>query len=67
MAVAAAAAGGAAKVLAADIFPAKLALAAEMGAARTVHTREEDLVQAILQETGGRGADVIIDYTGNAG
>lgn len=67
MAVAAAACGGASGVMAADIFDDKLALAREMGANVTVNTKEQDLVEAIMDWTNGRGADVIIDYTGHIG
>lgn len=67
MAVGAACAGGAASVLAADLFDDKLEMAKHLGASRTVNTREEDLVQAVLDWTDGAGADVIIDYTGHVG
>lgn len=66
MAVGAAAAAGASKVLAADIFEEKLAMAAAMGADVLLNTREEGWKEKVLQETGGRGADVVIDYTGNS-
>lgn len=67
MAVAAAACGGASGVMAADIFDDKLALARKMGADVTVNTKERDLVAAIMDWTDGRGADVIVDYTGHVG
>lgn len=67
MAVGAAKAGGAAGILAADLFDEKLEMARQLGAQRLVNTRSEDLVRAVLDWTDGRGADVIIDYTGHTG
>ncbi|MBR1781298.1 MAG: alcohol dehydrogenase catalytic domain-containing protein [Oscillospiraceae bacterium] len=67
MAVGAAYAGGAAGVMAVDIFDDKLAMAKKLGASELVNTRRDNLVQRILAWTDGRGADVIIDYTGNVG
>lgn len=67
MAVGAAMAAGAYRVIACDIFPAKLDMAKKLGADVCINTKEEDAVDAILRETEGRGADVIIDYTGNVG
>lgn len=65
MAVGAAMASGAAKVIACDVFEAKLHMAAKLGADVCINTREEDLIRTVRRETDGRGADVIIDYTGN--
>lgn len=67
MAVGAAHCGGAAGVLAADIFDDKLALAEEMGADVTVNTQKQDLIEEIMKWTDGRGADVIVDFTGHVG
>ncbi|MGM9552919.1 MAG: L-threonine 3-dehydrogenase [Faecousia sp.] len=67
MAVAAAYCGGASGVMAVDIFDDKLALAKKMGASVTVNTQKENLLDAIAAWTDGRGADVIVDYTGNVG
>lgn len=67
MAVGAAYAGGAAGVMAVDIFDDKLAMAQKLGASVTVNTKRQDLVSEVMQWTRGRGADVIIDYTGNVG
>jgi L-iditol 2-dehydrogenase len=46
-----------ARVVAADPLPGRLALAAELGAVRTVDPRKEDLHDACLALTEGRGAD----------
>ena len=67
MAVAAAHAGGAAGVMAVDVFDNKLEMARRMGASVTVNTRSPDLVSEVMAWTEGRGADVIVDYTGHTG
>ena len=65
MAVGTAAAAGAAQVIAADIFAGKLETAKKLGATACINTKEQDLVDTVLALTHGRGADVIIDYTGS--
>jgi len=51
-------------VTAVDVLPERLALAAALGATDTVNPREADAEQAIMDITGGKGADVIIEFTG---
>jgi len=36
----------------------------DLGASRAINYREEDFVAVVAQETGGRGADVILDMVG---
>lgn len=67
MAVGTAATAGASKVFAVDVFDEKLEMAKKCGADVCINTKKEDFIQTILRETGGRGADVIIDYTGAVG
>lgn len=67
MAVGAAAAAGASKVFAVDVFDEKLEMARKCGADVCINTKKEDFIQVILRETDGRGADTIIDYTGAVG
>lgn len=67
MAVGAACAAGAYKVMAVDLFQAKLKMAEKLGADVLIGTKKDDLVATILKETDGMGADVIIDYTGSVG
>lgn len=67
MAVAAAHCGGASGVMAVDVFDDKLELAKKLGADVTVNTLQQNLVEEILRWTDGRGADVIVDYTGHVG
>src|SRR5437899_12352015 len=57
-------AAGAAKVIASDVNPTRLALAAKMGAHRTLNTGRDDVVRAVLEETGGEGADVGCEVSG---
>jgi NADPH:quinone reductase-like Zn-dependent oxidoreductase len=44
--------------------PAKLDRCRELGADITINYRDEDFVQRLRDETGGRGADVILDNMG---
>ena len=53
-----------AKVIAVDIDPLKLALARELGAARTIDARDADPAKAVRRETDG-GADVAVEAIGN--
>jgi len=48
---------GAAKIIAADIVPAKLDWAREFGATDGVNARGENLTRAVLELTGGIGVD----------
>jgi threonine 3-dehydrogenase len=59
-------AAGAARVLASDINPKRLELAAQMGAHVTINAATEDVVQAVGAETGGEGADVVCEMSGVA-
>lgn len=62
-AVMAARVAGAATVIAVDVLPARLELAAELGATHVVNGREEDAVDEIRRTTGG-GVDFALDTTG---
>jgi threonine 3-dehydrogenase len=57
-------AAGAAKVIASDVNAKRLALAKRMGAHRVVNAGEEDVVRAVMDETGGEGADVVCEMSG---
>jgi threonine 3-dehydrogenase len=63
-AVGVARAAGAAKVIASDVKPKRLALAAQMGAHLTIDASRDDVVQAVLDETRGEGADVVCEMSG---
>jgi S-(hydroxymethyl)glutathione dehydrogenase / alcohol dehydrogenase len=57
---------GAGTIIAVDLDPAKLTLAAKMGATHGVDARTEDAIAAAKHETGGRGVDVVIEAAGSA-
>src|ERR1700754_2483216 len=57
---------GAGAIIAVDIDPAKLVLAARMGATRGVDASKDDAVVAAKRETNGRGVDVVIEAAGSA-
>jgi S-(hydroxymethyl)glutathione dehydrogenase/alcohol dehydrogenase len=57
---------GAGAIIAVDIDPAKLVLAAQMGATHRVDASKDDAVAAAKRETGGRGVDVVIEAAGSA-
>jgi threonine dehydrogenase-like Zn-dependent dehydrogenase len=46
---------------------ARLAMAMELGADAVIDVREEDALGRILELTGGRGVDVVLDCTAGAG
>ncbi len=54
----------AARVVASDLIPERLALAAEFGADVTVQVGRDDPVAAILGATGGRGVEVAFEAAG---
>ena len=66
MAVGAAKMAGAANVYVTDIFDDKLALGKKMGADYTFNSKKLDYIAEVKKLTNGRGADIVIDYTGNA-
>ena len=57
-------AAGAAKVIASDVNPTRLALAARMGAHVTINATRDDVVRTVIAETGGEGADVVCEMSG---
>ena len=65
--VAGAAARGAAPLIALDIDDARLATARRLGATVTVNVRERSLPDAILEQTDGEGAHVVIEASGTPG
>ena len=65
MAIPVARAAGAAKVIAIDINAEKLDLAKRLGADRTFDARDPDLERQVSLETGGDGADVLLEMSGS--
>jgi S-(hydroxymethyl)glutathione dehydrogenase/alcohol dehydrogenase len=57
---------GAGKIIAVDLDPAKLSLAARMGATHGVNASKEDAASVGKRETSGRGVDVVIESAGAA-
>jgi threonine 3-dehydrogenase len=57
-------AAGAAKVIASDVNATRLALAKRMGAHVTIDATRDDVIAAVLAETGGEGADVVCEMSG---
>jgi len=57
-------AAGASRVIASDVNPKRLALAAKMGAHVTVNAAKDDVVRAVLGATAGEGADVVCEMSG---
>ena len=55
-----------ARVIVTSGSDAKLAVAREQGAAVTLNHRSDDVVAAVKRETGGRGADVVVDSVGES-
>ncbi len=55
---------GAARIIAVDLDPRKLAWATKLGATHTVNAKEQDVVEAVKELTGGFGADVVIEAVG---
>ena len=51
---------GASRVICADVQPARLQLATELGAASVVDASKEDVREHVMDATGGQGADVVI-------
>ncbi|MFC8427853.1 NAD(P)-dependent alcohol dehydrogenase [Streptomyces sp. NPDC057253] len=66
-AVMAAALTPATTIVAVDRVGERLSLARELGATHTVNAADEDLGDALAGITGGRGADGIVETTGNVG
>jgi L-iditol 2-dehydrogenase len=54
---------GASKIIAVDVWPEKLQIAAFLGADVILNAREGDVSKKVKEETGG-GADVAIDFSG---
>ena len=64
MAIQGARLSGAARVVAVDLLPAKLDIARKVGATDVVVAGEDDVLAAVKDLTGGRGADVALECAG---
>lgn len=65
MAVAAAKAYGAAKIIVTDLEPLRLEAAKQMGATHIINIREQDPLEEIKRITSGKGVDVAWETAGN--
>jgi len=54
------------RVIVADLNSDRLAVARRLGAIRIVNPREEDVAAVVAAETGGEGADLVVDAVGGA-
>lgn len=63
-AIASAAIERGARIIAVDIDDAKLALARQCGAAHTLNSRQEKLLEAVAELTNGEGVNVVIEAVG---
>ncbi|NWH04968.1 zinc-binding dehydrogenase [Desulfobacter latus] len=52
-------------IIAVDIFDSRLALAKKFGATHLINSQNKDPEKAIRKLTGKKGADVVVDNTGN--
>ncbi|MGY1841456.1 MULTISPECIES: NAD(P)-dependent alcohol dehydrogenase [unclassified Modestobacter] len=62
-AVMAAGVAGCTTIIAVDLHDSRLELARELGATHTVNSRSGDLTEALMEATGGRGVDYVLDTT----
>ncbi len=56
---------GAKEVIATDVVEDKLKVSKKLGVDVTINARKEDVVERIMAETGGRGADMILEIAGS--
>jgi propanol-preferring alcohol dehydrogenase len=54
-----------ARVIAIDVLESRLQQAVTLGAAEVVNSGQEDAVGRVRELTGGRGADVVLECSGN--
>jgi L-iditol 2-dehydrogenase len=57
---------GCREVIAVDLDDLRLKLANELGASATINPKQTDAVAAVMELTGGEGADVAVEAVGNA-
>ena len=53
------------KIIAIEVNEYRLNLAKELGADVIINPLKEDVIKRVLEETGGRGADVVGEFSGN--
>lgn len=55
---------GASRIVAIDLLEERLELACKLGADITINSSKEDAVKRVMEITGGKGADVVVEATG---
>ena len=55
---------GAADIIVADVIPRRLETALKLGATKVIDASKTDSIKAILEATGGKGADVVMEAAG---
>jgi threonine 3-dehydrogenase len=60
-------ASGAARIITVEPAPLRRELASTMGSDVVIDPASEDVVARLLEETGGEGADVVLEMSGNSG
>jgi 2-desacetyl-2-hydroxyethyl bacteriochlorophyllide A dehydrogenase len=56
---------GAEKIFISGRKPYKLNVGKNMGAEVTINATKEDLIKIVMEETGGKGADIVLETSGN--
>ncbi|HDJ89726.1 MAG TPA: alcohol dehydrogenase [Thermoprotei archaeon] len=56
---------GASKIIGVDLIETRIKMAEKLGADLVLNASKENVMKIILEETGGRGVDKIIEATGN--
>ncbi len=53
------------KIIAIEINPYRIELAKKLGAHVVINPLEEDVIKRVLEETNGKGVDVVCEFSGN--
>jgi len=56
---------GSKKIIAIEVNPYRIQLAKDLGAHVVINPLEEDVIQRVLEETEGKGVDVVTEFSGN--
>lgn len=56
---------GASEVIVSDLSPERLKIVEDLGASKTLNPKEEDIIDAIMSITNGRGVDVLLEMSGS--
>ena len=53
------------KIIAIEVNPYRIELAKKLGADVVINPKEEDVIKRVLEETNGKGVDVVTEFSGN--